>query len=174
MNAIMIGSESVITEKLFQEIQHKIPDFTCRVIKTEPQNLAYEGLLVDINHTIARSRLAKKTPGKKGYFVAFWEKDKHGVNQAYHYEKSPNLIIVSVVDGDRRGQFIFPRKILLRHSVLKHNDQKGKMALRVYPEWVKDLNKHACRQQAWQIDYFVDLSKDSNHLPEVNPYIDYF
>lgn len=105
-----------------------------------------------------RSRLAKLTPKKKGYFVAFWEKDTKGINQAYSYENSPEKLIVSVIDNERRGQFIFPKKALLKYGILKSPKQKGKMALRVYPSWVTELNTNAAKTQTWQVEYFIDLS----------------
>ncbi|WP_281177227.1 MepB family protein [Peribacillus loiseleuriae] len=60
----------------------------------------------------------------------------------------------------RRGQFIFPKKVLLKYGILKSPKQKGNMALRVYPSWVTELNTNATRTQSWQADYFIDLSDD--------------
>ncbi|WP_407920848.1 MepB family protein [Alkalihalobacillus alcalophilus] len=128
------------------------------VLKREVQNSEYEGLFLIINQQVYRSRLAKLTPKKKGYFVAFWEKDINGINQAYSYENSPEKLIVSVIDNDKQGQFIFPKKALLKYGILKSSKQKGKMALRVYPSWVTELNTNATRAQAWQVEYFIDLS----------------
>lgn len=127
-------------------------------LKIEEQNIDYEGATFCLNQRVYRTRLAKLTPKKKGYFVAMWERDAHGTNQAYQYEDSPNKLIVSVIDGEKCGQFIFPKSVLLAKGILKTATQKGKMAFRVYPNWVSDLNATATKTQSWQSDYFIDGS----------------
>ncbi|MBD8005068.1 MepB family protein [Bacillus norwichensis] len=146
------------SEGLFRDIMNEVGSIDSFVLKREAQNSEYEGLLLIINKHVYRSRLAKLTPKKKGYFVAFWEKDTKGINQAYSYENSPEKLIVSVIDNERRGQFIFPKKALLKYGILKSPKQKGKMALRVYPSWVTELNTNAAKTQTWQVEYFIDLS----------------
>jgi len=148
------------SESLLRNIMNEVGRIDNFVIKQEVQNSEYEGLLLIINKHVYRSRLAKLTPKKKGYFVAFWEKNTKGINQAYSYENSPEKLIVSVIDNERRGQFIFPKKVLLKYGILKSSNQKGKMALRVYPSWVTELNTNAAKTQTWQVDYFIDLSND--------------
>ncbi|MGE8082004.1 MepB family protein [Peribacillus loiseleuriae] len=148
------------SESLFRDIMNEVGSIENFVLKREVQNSEYEGLLLIINKHVYRSRLAKLTPKKKGYFVAFWEKDTMGINHAYSYENSPEKLIVSVIDNERWGQFIFPKKVLLKYGILKSPKQKGKMALRVYPSWVTELNTNATRTQSWQTEYFIDLSDD--------------
>ena len=148
------------SESLFRDIMNEVGSIDNFVLKQEVQNSEYEGLLLIINKHVYRSRLAKLTPKKKGYFVAFWEKDTKGINQAYSYENSPEKLIVSVIDNERRGQFIFPKKVLFKYGILKSSNQKGKMALRVYPSWVTELNTYAAKTQTWQVEYFIDLSND--------------
>lgn len=148
------------SEKLLREIIDNIKCTEFSVIKYEEQNHEYEGMLVQIDQQMYRSRLAKLTPKKQGYFVAFWEKSKCGNNQAYSYEDAPEKLIVSVIDNEKKGQFIFPKEVLLKYGVLKKPLQKGKMALRVYPGWITELNKNACKVQWWQNEYFIDLSQD--------------
>ncbi len=122
----------------------------------------YEGLLLELEGRIYRSRLAKKTPKKSGYFVAFWEKDSQGINQPYSFDNYPEKLIVTVLDGDFRGQFIIPRKVLLDKKILKGINSKGKMAMRFYPSWENSLNKTAKTTQEWQCQYFIDTSKSIN------------
>lgn len=127
----------------------------------EIQNEEYEGFSFQLNNRSFRSRLAKLTPTKKGYFVVFWEKDAAGKNQPYTYADSPEKIIVSVLDGTKKGQFVFPKDILLQKGILSGENSKGKMGIRVYPAWETDLNQTAQRTQKWQQDYFVDLTHTS-------------
>jgi hypothetical protein len=57
-----------------------------------------------------------------------------------------------------KGQFVFPKSKLLEKGILKNEDTQGKMAIRVYPFWEKELNKSAAQTQKWQQEYFIDLS----------------
>ena len=43
-------------------------------------NSEYEGFCFQADGLSFRSRRAKKTPKKQGYFVAFWEKDTNNKN----------------------------------------------------------------------------------------------
>ncbi|CEI81219.1 MULTISPECIES: MepB family protein [Oceanobacillus] len=129
-------------------------------IVNEPQNMEYEGTTFTIHETMYRSRLAKRTPKKKGYFVVFWEKDVNQRNQAYAYSESPDKIMISIIDKDLKGQFIFPKSLLLEKRILRTIDNKGKMAIRVYPSWEKSLNNAAKKTQAWQAPYFINVSNE--------------
>lgn len=126
--------------------------------KVELQNQKYEGLLIDSNEGILRSRLAKKTPKKKGYFVAFWEKDANNKNQAFHVDDEPQHYLVLVDDDGQQGVFLFPISVLEKQGILRNSVQKGKMAIRVYPSWESDLNPTATKTQNWQSKYFYDLN----------------
>ena len=133
-------------------------NLTIQKITVEPQNAAYEGTCLEIDGHHYRSRLAKLTAKKKGYFVVFWEKDANNQNQPYDFASSPDKLIISVIDGHQKGQFIFPKSVLLAKGILSGPHAAGKMASRVYPSWVKDLNLSAQKTQKWQAPYFIDLS----------------
>lgn len=135
-----------------------IEDDTNIILIEENQNQEYEGCRFEYEGKMYRSRLAKKTPKKKGYFVAFYEKDIKNVNQAFSNDNSVDFTLVNIVDGNLRGIFVFPQEVLKQHGILKTESQKGKMAIRVYPSWEKDLNATATRTQKWQVEYFKDLS----------------
>lgn len=125
---------------------------------TENHNKDYEGILFQIENHNYRSRLAKATPHKRGYFVVFWEKDENNKNQPYRFSDSPDKVIISIIDNTMKGQFIFPKSTLLEKGILSSETTKGKMAIRVYPPWEKGLNKTAAQTQKWQQDYFIDLT----------------
>lgn len=63
-------------------------------IQQEPQNVAYEGCTFTVEGIRYRSRLAKRTTKKVGYFVAFWEKDPAEVNQAFYANSSPDYLLI--------------------------------------------------------------------------------
>ncbi|MEB7792166.1 MepB family protein [Enterococcus faecalis] len=142
-----------LIQELLATISVKMTD-----LQLETQNSEYEGFTFIANNHTYRSRLAKITPKKVGYFVTFWEKDVSNKNQAYSYQESPDSVIITIIDGEKVGQFLFPKEILLQKSVLRYNDCPGKMAIRVYPTWVTGLNATARKTQKWQSQYFIDLS----------------
>jgi hypothetical protein len=131
-------------------------------IVEEKQNLEYEGFTFSIEKKRFRSRKAKKTPKKKGYFVAFWEKNSNNINKPYDEETSPEILVINVIDNEKIGQFIFPKKILVNKKILTSVNSKGKMAIRIYPSWCDNLNHNAVSTQKWQLDYFIDLSNQYN------------
>ncbi|WP_339179399.1 MepB family protein [Oceanobacillus sp. FSL W7-1293] len=135
-------------------------DYDITNIVKEPQNMEYEGTTFTIHENMYRSRLAKRTLKKKGYFVVFWEKDVNHCNQPYAYSESPDKIMISIIDKDLKGQFIFPKSLLLEKRILRTINNKGKMAIRVYPSWEKPLNNAAKKTQAWQAPYFINVSNE--------------
>ena len=143
----------MISLELLQKLTPIQPENICY----EKQNEDYEGMTFTINNQSFRSRLAKKTPTKKGYFVVFWEKDENNINQPFLFEESPQETLVFVSDNEKRGVFKFPKEILLKKGILKDDKSKGKMGIRVYPEWESDLNQTAKKTQQWQLDYFTFL-----------------
>ena len=84
----------------------------------ESQNVLYEGFRFRLKNKTFRSRLAKKTPTTKGYFVALWEKDNHAKNRPFDYESSPDFLIINVIDFKNQGQFIFPKALLAQKKIL--------------------------------------------------------
>ena len=80
------------------------------------------------NHIKCKSRLAKKTNKKQGYFITLWTKDSMSVNQPFEYANFPEKLIVNVIDKDKLGQFIFPKDELLKREILSNHFKKGKMA----------------------------------------------
>lgn len=132
----------------------------------DPHNQEYEGFDFSIADTRYRSRLARKTPKKAGYFLAIWEKDSESKNSPFAANAFPDYLIVNIIDGERRGQFIFPNIILMRHGILKSPSMPGKMAFRVYTPWDKDLNMSAAKTAKWQLPFFVALPASN---PKMNP-----
>lgn len=140
------------------KILDKISCSSLENIQIEEQNKEYEGITFSIGKQTFRSRKAKKTPKKSGYFVVFWEKDEDNRNQAYTSLTAPDKLVITVFDQEKIGQFIFPKEILVKKHILSHEEVMGKMALRVYPDWAQDLNSTAAATQKWQSPFFIDLT----------------
>ncbi|MEG0569905.1 MAG: MepB family protein [Erysipelotrichales bacterium] len=131
------------------------------LIEYEDHNREYEGFKTTLdNQTTIRSRLAKKTPKKKGYFVAVYKKESNNINKPYSYFYFPDYLLVHVIDGYLKGVFIFTKDILIKKGIVSSSDHKGKMAFRVYTPWDTDLNATAAKTYAWQKDYFIDLTNN--------------
>ncbi|MBO0423286.1 MepB family protein [Enterococcus plantarum] len=130
------------------------------ILNYEEQNSEYNGMIIESSSNVkVRCRKAKKTPKKEGYFVAFWEKDKQSKNQPFDFENSPEILAISVVDGDQVGVFVFPKQICVDKGIYSTKRKTGKMAMRFYPTWCLNLNATAVRTQKWQLDYFKDYSE---------------
>lgn len=121
-------------------------------------NQEYEAVDFESYGVTYKSRRAKKTPRKVGYFVAVWQKDAQQQNEPFTAENAADYLIVAIIDGKQRGYFTFPKAILIKQHILTAHNIIGKMAFRVYPTWVTDLNKTATNTQKWQTPYFTDLS----------------
>ncbi|MDT1996237.1 MepB family protein [Carnobacterium divergens] len=132
--------------------------FVVKNLAEEVQNREYAGGVFQLNQLSIRFRVAKITPTKIGQFVAFWEKDPLNKNQAFHEMESPDLLVVTTFLGERIGQFVFPKGVLIEQHILRTDSQKGKMAMRVYPSWDSPTSKQAQVTQKWQLDYFVEFT----------------
>lgn len=125
-------------------------------VQEEPQNAEYGAGVFQLNAASIRFRVAKTTPAKTGQFVVFWEKDEDSKNRAFSCEDAPDLLVINTfhpVTGEL-GQFVFPKDVLKRHLVLAAEGSKGKMAMRVYPDWDTATSKQAIAAQKWQLPYF--------------------
>lgn len=125
----------------------------------ENQNRKYEGIIFQTieDRRIIRSRLCKKTPKKSGYFVAFWEKELSN-NRPFLAPNSPNELAIVVIDGLNKGLFSLPKEAAITHRILTDGNQIGKMGMRFYPPWCKELNHAAMLTQKWQLNFFKSYS----------------
>lgn len=138
----------------------------------EQWNQEYESFNFEFNGIEFKSRLAKKTPKKVGYFVAFWCKNENGKNRPFNFDESKDKLIINILDGYKKGQFIFPKELLVKKGIISSEKHKGKMAIRVYPSWEQNLNNTAVSTQKWQIPYFLDFSKDFDKKKIKELYLD--
>ncbi|WP_172195989.1 MepB family protein [Saccharibacillus qingshengii] len=132
-------------------------------VREEAQNSEYGAGRFQLNAKSVRFRVAKITPAKIGQFVAFWEKDENNKNRAFSYDGAADLWVINTFDGDHRfGQFVFPKEVLLRQQILRTASAKGKMAIRIYPEWENPTSRQAVQTQKWQLEYFVGMDTAGN------------
>ncbi len=124
----------------------------------EDQNQEYEGFVLTLDDRTYRSRLARKTPRKNGYFTVFWRKGEDDRNRPYTLDECTDRLVITVLDQGKKGQFVFSKEVMASKGIVTTDSSKGKMAMRVYPDWVTGLNPTARKTQAWQSEYFMDMS----------------
>ncbi|WP_414051452.1 MepB family protein [Macrococcus animalis] len=146
--------------KSFEVWKHVLKDLTIEKIEIQATkyNQAYESFDFNYKNRNIVNRLAKKTPNKKGYFVTVWKKDGDNNNIPLDTIDIQDLLVINIIDEKKIGQFIFNQAILIEKRILNNTNQKGKMAFRIYPPWEKELNQSAKKTQAWQSEYFLDLT----------------
>ncbi|EHL29979.1 MepB family protein [Legionella drancourtii] len=135
--------------------------FKCSQPAIEPESAEYCAYSFELNNFSVRFRVAKITPTKIGQFVTVWKRLKKGPIQPYDSTDSLDFFIINTRKEDRFGQFIFPKSVLCQHDVLSINGEGGKRAIRVYPPWDVAVNKQAKKTQKWQLEYFLEIPKNS-------------
>ena len=145
------------------------------------QKLAYEPLVLKLSNLFWESesrdyaacrfklnswrvifRCAKITPTKVGQFVTFWKRLGVGPIMPYDAADQFDFLIVSVRSGEKLGQFVFSKEVLLKQGVLSQNGVGGKRAIRVYPPWDVTDSGQAKKTQTWQQQYFIELQPKCN------------
>ena len=151
-----------ITEMVYEPNQLAV-----KLIEEEKQNSSYGAGRFQLSSRTVRFRVANITPTKVGQFVAIWVKDESNKNQPYAYDEAPDVFVITTFKNDKEfGQFVFPKEVLLKKSILRSTLTKGKMAIRVYPSWDQPTSKQARETQEWQLTYFADMSNPQNVTKE--------
>lgn len=132
--------------------------FNCTALKAASESEEYGACTFKLNERSIIFRVAKITPTKIGQFVTIWKRNTAGTIQPFDVLDEVDFIIISTRDNTNFGQFIFSKDILLAKGILADKNQKGKMAIRVYPPWDITLNAQAIKSQQWQLDYFLTIS----------------
>lgn len=132
--------------------------FTCENLQIEAESADYGACAFVLNGQRIRFRVAKITPTKTGQFVTLWKRIGKGPIQPFDLSDPIDTFVVSTRSGPYFGQFIFPKAILAARDVVAKGGLGGKRAMRVYPPWDIPTSRQAQTTQAWQADYFLDLS----------------
>ncbi|AVN62426.1 hypothetical protein CG001_02115 [Mesoplasma coleopterae] len=139
-------------KRMNEIFENKITD-----IKIEIINKEYEAAKFILHGETCYFRKVKKTPKKAGYFVAMYKIENK--NTPINYNDQINKLILYVLDGTNEGYFVFDKNTLLNNGILSFENKRGKMAFRVYPNWVNDLNSTAEKTKTWQMEHFFEIKK---------------
>lgn len=135
--------------------------FTCTQPVLEAESAEYAAHAFTLDGLSIRFRAAKTTPTKVGQFVTVWKRSPGGPIQPFDASDPVDLFVISTRDHHHLGQFVFPMDALRQHGVVSADGSGGKRAFRVYPPWVTTTNRQASSAQAWQLNYFLHLRRDS-------------
>ncbi|MFH8573919.1 MepB family protein [Streptomyces sp. NPDC017993] len=131
--------------------------FTCSRPVPEAESAEYGACEFTLDGLSVRFRVAKTTPTKVGQFVTVWKRPENGPIQPFDAEDPVDFFVISTREGERFGQFVFPRDVLRDRGIVSTNGSGGKRAFRVYPPWVTTTNRQAGNTQTWQVNYFLQL-----------------
>ncbi|MDN3509378.1 MAG: MepB family protein [Candidatus Neptunochlamydia sp.] len=117
-----------------------------------------------INYQTVAFRVGKITPTRVGNFVTLWKRP-NGKNKPIDLSDDVSFVVVDVsgVSG-QKGQYIFDQDVLVKQKIfsVSSENQKGKMAFRVFPPWVNP-KPSAIKTQEWQLHYFFPIT--SSEIP---------
>lgn len=131
-------------------------------ISREPESEEYCAHTFDLGNRRAIFRKAKITPKKVGQFVTLWKRTQNGITQPFAFSDTFDFVIVYVKFENRKGQFIFPKAVLLQHGIISGPSKEGKRGFRIYPFWDNATNGQAMKTQQWQRNYFLEITTDTD------------
>lgn len=129
-------------------------------IQLEEESVEYGALTFKLDKKQIKFRTGKITPTKAGFFVTLWKRVDN-ITTPHHIKDIFDFFVISVHDDIGFGQFIFHKSVLHQHGIISSDSKEGKRGIRIYPPWVKTLNKQAQRSQLWQCEHFVKFDKNN-------------
>ncbi len=131
-------------------------------IKLENESTAYSACAFQINKLSILYREANITPTKTGQFVTIWKRNNVGITEPFYVNDNIHLVVIICRSGEKFGQFVFPKSILSEKRIFTKNNVEGKRGIRVYPPWDITTSKQAMQTQAWQLEYFLEMTTEIN------------
>ena len=141
-----------------QKLVYEPNGLQCANVVIHPESQEYGACSFELNSLRVEFRVANITLTKIGQFVTFWKRSVAGPITPYDVADLFDFLVVAVRAGNRFGQFVFSKGVLLKHGVLSEKNRGGKRALRVYPLWDIPESAQACKTQVWQLQYFCEVS----------------
>ena len=158
-----MATESFQTDlQLAEKLLYNECGFQLQHLVWNSESANYGACSFELNNKLIQYRVANITPTKIGQFVAIWKRNSEGITAPFDVSDSLDFMIISVRDSENFGQFIFPKSVLVSHGIISQNEKGGKRGIRVYAPWDKPENKQAIKTQAWQVNYFVEIKKNSH------------
>lgn len=140
--------------------------FTFADAVPQKESSEYDAYTFQLNNINILFRSAKITPAKTGQFVTLWKRNSKGPIMPFDAADAIEIIVINTKTENRFGQFVFPKSVLIKHSVFAAHGKDGKRAIRVYPSWDKTESTQAIKTQKWQLEYFLEINQDKQLLDE--------
>ncbi len=142
---------------IINELVYEKCDFVLTDLKAEAESVEYAACRFLLDGKSVVHRASKITPTKTGQFVTTWKRNANGLTAPFDNSDDIDLLIITARNGEKFGQFIFPKSILLTKGIFSENNKGGKRGTRVYPSWDIATNKQAEKTQKWQAEYFLEI-----------------
>ncbi|HRE78444.1 MAG TPA: MepB family protein [Flavobacterium sp.] len=140
--------------------------FTITNLKLHSESSEYAACSFELDGQKVEYRVSKITPTKTGQFVTIWKRNNEGITAPFDVSDL-DFIVITSKSGDKIGQFIFPKSVLVEKGIITSNGKQGKRGIRVYPPWDNANSKQAEQTQRWQTNYFVLIERDNSTLVEL-------
>jgi hypothetical protein len=155
--------EKQINSELLQvkELVYDKCNFEFSNLVIDSESAEYQACSFKLNSFQIIHRLSKITPTKIGQFVTIWKRNDKGITAPFDVSDNFDFIIITSKSGEKLGQFVFPKSVLLEKGIISNNKNSGKRGIRVYPPWDIPTSKQAEKTQHWQTKYFYSINKNS-------------
>ncbi|MET0464905.1 MAG: MepB family protein, partial [Chitinophagaceae bacterium] len=155
--------------KKIKENLYEKSGITMKKIIPDDESSVYEACRFELNNRKVLHRSAKITPAKQGMFVTIWKRNKEGVTVPMDVGDDFDLLLITCMQGDRVGQFVFSKSLLALQKVISVKGKGGKRGMRVYHPWQVVSNTRAKKTQEWQRAFFIEtddaMAKEKfNHI----------
>lgn len=140
--------------------------FTLTNFQLHSESSEYTACSFELDDQKAEYRVSKITPTKTGQFVTVWKRNNQGITAPFDISDL-DFIIITSKSGNKMGQFIFPKSVLVEKGIITNKGKQGKRGIRVYPPWDSVKSKQAEQTQRWQTKYFVLIEADNIPVPEL-------
>lgn len=133
----------------------------CSQPLAEAESAEYRAFRFSLDEKSICYRQSKITPTKTGQFVTLWKREGLGPILPLDSRDELDFVFVTAVSSKQMGFFVFPKSVLVQRGVISLNGKGGKRAVRVYPPWDKTENSQAMKSQKWQLEFFVEIPRDT-------------
>jgi hypothetical protein len=142
--------------KLANELAYAPSGMKLESMKLESESQEYGATTFTVMNKKIKFRVAKITPTKVGHFVAIWKRE-NGITKPHDIEDPYDFFVISALDKDDFGQFIFNKSALLENKLITSESTAGKRGVRLYPSWVKAPSKQSKKSQELQCKSFIEI-----------------
>ncbi len=151
--------------KIIKELFYDQCDFKFINLELNSASTEYSACSFNLNGYKIEYRLSKITPTKTGQFVTIWKRGKNGKTEPFDVTDDFDFIIISSIVGNRIGQFIFSKSVLVNKRIITQEGKYGKRGIRVYSIWDFTTNIQAEKTKNWQTKYFIEIKNgDSTNI----------